>query len=127
VSNPALSSVDLDRIERALGWRPTHWAPASRRIGGATAARLLVSTAEERAFVKLGTTELTAGWNRREHENYLTLAGPFLPRLLGFSDDGGSARAFAPARAGTYGPALGSACARLAGAGGLRRPRRLAT
>ncbi len=88
VSTPDLSPVDLDRIERALGWRPTHWALASARTGGATAARLLVSSGGERAFVKLGTTELTAGWFRREHENYLALAGPFLPRLLGFSDDG---------------------------------------
>jgi hypothetical protein len=88
VSTAALSLVDLDRIERALGWRPTHWAPASARTGGATAARLLVSSVDERAFVKLGTTDLTAGWFRREHENYLSLVGPFLPRLLGFSDDG---------------------------------------
>jgi hypothetical protein len=88
VSTQALSPVDLDRIESALGWRPTHWAPASGRTGGATAARLVVSSGDERAFVKLGTTELTAGWFRREHQNYLTLAGPFLPRLLGFSDDG---------------------------------------
>ena len=49
---------------------------------------MLVSSAGQRAFVKLGTTELTAGWFRREHENYLSLSGPFLPRLLGFSDDG---------------------------------------
>jgi thiamine kinase-like enzyme len=88
VSTPDLPPVDLDRIERALGWRPTRWTAASARKGGATAARLLVSSAGERAFVKLGTTELTAGWFRREHENYLTIAGPFLPRLLGFSDDG---------------------------------------
>jgi thiamine kinase-like enzyme len=88
VSAPTLSPLDLDRIERALGWRPTQWAPASARKGGATAARLLVSSGDERAFVKLGTTELTAGWFRREHENYLALDGPFLPRLLGFSDDG---------------------------------------
>jgi thiamine kinase-like enzyme len=88
VSTPTLSPADLDRIERALGWRPKHWAPASRRTGGATAARLLVSSDDERAFVKLGNTELTAGCFRREHQNYLALAGPFLPRLLGFSDDG---------------------------------------
>ena len=88
VITPPLSPVDLDRIERALGWRPTQWAPASGRAGGATAARLLVSAPGERAFVKLGTTELTANWFRREHENYLALAGPFLPQLLGFSDDG---------------------------------------
>lgn len=83
-----MSPADLDRIECALGWRPTQWAPASSRPGGATAARLLVSGAGERAFVKLGTTEVTARWFRREHDNYLALAGPFLPRLLGFSDDG---------------------------------------
>ena len=88
VNTPDLSPVDLDRIERALGWRPTHWAPASAGRSGATAARLLVSSAGARAFVKLGTTELTAGWFRHEHENYLWLTGPFLPRLLGFSDDG---------------------------------------
>jgi hypothetical protein len=87
VNTPAMSPADLDRIERALGWRPKDWTPACARTG-ATAARLLVSSGEKRAFVKLGTTELTAGWFRREHENYLALSGPFLPRLLGFSDDG---------------------------------------
>ena len=60
MSTPVLSPVDLDRIESALGWRPKRWAPASGRTAGATAARLIVASDKERAFVKLGTTELAA-------------------------------------------------------------------
>jgi hypothetical protein len=48
----------------------------------------VVGDASASAFVKLGATPLTAAWFRREHETYRTLEAPFIPRLLGFSDDG---------------------------------------
>jgi hypothetical protein len=83
------SAADLDRIEAALGWRPS-WL---RHRGGdrgssGTAARWVVGTKGWSAFVKLGSTPVTAEWFRREHTTYRSLAGPFMPKLLGFSDDG---------------------------------------
>ncbi|MEA2675000.1 MAG: hypothetical protein QOI92_2192 [Chloroflexota bacterium] len=80
---------DMDRIERALGWRPTWFRPATELRGASdTAARWIVGDAGRSAFVKIGATELTAGWTRDEHRNYLAIGGPFMPRVLGFDDDG---------------------------------------
>jgi hypothetical protein len=86
---------DVDRIERALGWRPHHFRPATLDRGTSdTAARWLVwqsvahGVRERSAFVKIGSTLLTAGWIRVEHRNYRSLDGPFLPDVLGFDDDG---------------------------------------
>ena len=86
---------DIDRIERALGWRPTQFRPAATDRGAtATAARWIAtdgdaaSAAVRSAFVKIGATELTADWLRTEHHNYGTLRGLFLPEVLGFDDDG---------------------------------------
>jgi len=83
------STADLDRIEAALGWRPTWWRHrGSDRGTSGTGARWVVGAASGSAFVKLGATPLTATWFRREHQTYRVLRGPFIPRLLGFSDDG---------------------------------------
>jgi hypothetical protein len=80
---------DIDRIERALGWRPAWLRPATDLRGSSdTAARWIVGDAGRSAFVKIGATELTAGWTRDEHRNYLAIAGPFMPTVLGFDDDG---------------------------------------
>lgn len=83
------SAADLDRIEAALGWRPTWWRHrgGERGISGAS-ARWVVGAPSASAFVKLGATPVTAAWFRREHETYRSLRGPFIPGLLGFSDDG---------------------------------------
>jgi hypothetical protein len=79
----------MARIERALGWRPTNFRRATQERGvSATAARWLVSNEASSAFVKIGATELTANWIRIEHRNYAALDGWFLPRVLGFDDDG---------------------------------------
>jgi len=82
---------DVDRMERALGWRPTAFrlAPVDR----GPASRWIVSTDAGRggrrsAFVKIGATPITAEWTRTEARNYAGLAGWFLPELLGFDDDG---------------------------------------
>jgi len=41
-----------------------------------------------RVFVKTADAEHMAAWLRREHEVYASLKGSFIPRLLGFDDDG---------------------------------------
>lgn len=81
--------ADIDRIERALGWRPDEFRRASAHRGtSGTAARWIVSNGPRSAFVKIGATDLTAGWTRDERRNYLAIQGPFMPTVLGFDDDG---------------------------------------
>lgn len=82
---------DVDRMERALGWRPTAFrlapgdrGPASRWIVAADA----VAGSRRSAFVKIGATSITADWTRTEARNYQGLHGWFLPELLGYDDDG---------------------------------------
>jgi hypothetical protein len=86
---------DVDRIERALGWRPTTFRSATADRGAAaTAARWIVADGDgpgeghRSAFVKVGATDLTADWFRTEYRNYRSLRGWFLPEVLGFDDDG---------------------------------------
>jgi hypothetical protein len=92
---PAPPPDDVDRMERALGWRPTAFRPAAADRGTAgTAARWIVVDGRgprelrRSAFVKIGATDLTAGWFRSEYRNYRSLHGWFLPEVLGFDDDG---------------------------------------
>jgi hypothetical protein len=82
-------------MARALGWRPATFRHAAHDRGASdTAARWIVTDGldPERdgrsAFVKIGATELTAEWTRTEHEHYEGIRGPFMPRMLGFDDDG---------------------------------------
>ena len=84
------SPQDIDRITRALGWRPTTFrAAAPERGASGTSARWIVANATgQSAFAKVGATELTATWLRREHLNYRAISGRFMPELLGFDDDG---------------------------------------
>jgi hypothetical protein len=83
---------DIDRMERALGWRPTSFrAAAPDRGATSTAARWIVGEASpphRTAFVKIGATPVTADWTRIEARNYDALRGWFLPTVLGFDDDG---------------------------------------
>lgn len=86
---------DLHRIERALGWRPTSFHPATADRGDSeTAARWIVAdhqgpaTGRRSAFVKIGANELTAGWTRVEYRNYRSMCGMHLPDVVGFYDDG---------------------------------------
>ncbi len=82
-------AADIERVRRALGtvpvaWRaaPGHGAPSNRRFvvdleGGRT------------AYVKVAAFDYTAEWLRDEFRIYSALDGqPFLPRLLGWDDDG---------------------------------------
>lgn len=76
-------------MEGALGWRPTRFRRAAEGRGTSdTAARWIVSNDVASAFVKIGSTERTAAWIRAEHRNYAALHGSYLPRVLGFDDDG---------------------------------------
>ena len=74
-------------IARAVGSRPTEYL--DRPGGYTTADRFSVRLANGgRAFVKSAADPLLAGWLRREHEIYTTLQGSFIPKLLGWDDDG---------------------------------------
>jgi len=80
---------DVARISRALKAEPVAWRPVSR--GVQTAAGRWVATLADgsTAFVKLGWTVDTASWVRDEHLFYARTRGmPFVPRLLGWDDDG---------------------------------------
>jgi hypothetical protein len=80
---------DRTRIDRALGWLPTEWTRAATGRGETpSAARWIVVDGARRAFVKVGATEVTARLFRREHENYGAIRASFMPRLLGYFDDG---------------------------------------
>jgi hypothetical protein len=66
------------------------WTAASS--GGYTPTRRWVIELRDgrTAFAKVATDELTAGWLRDEHRMYSALRGaPFMPTLIGFSDEGG--------------------------------------
>lgn len=64
--------------------------PISRRRvrGGYTPAdRWIVELAGGRsAFVKVASSDVTAGWLRDEHRMYAGLAAAYMPRLLGWAD-----------------------------------------
>jgi hypothetical protein len=85
------SAEDIERIERALGWRPSRFRPAAPARGDAdadTSRVWIVATDDRSAFIKIGANELTAGWIRAEQRNYETISGAFMPRAVGFDDDG---------------------------------------
>lgn len=84
-------SIDLAaRLERVMG----------RSVVGATAVSRGYTPAERwvvhlddgtRVFAKSGAdsaTSAVAAWLRREHEAYTSLEADFMPRLLGWDDDG---------------------------------------
>ena len=75
------------RAAAVLGWTPTAWRPVT---GGYTpAARYVASAGSERAFVKVATTRFTAIQLRCEGRAYERLAGPFMPRFIGWDDHPG--------------------------------------
>ena len=76
-----------ERIERAVGSAPVRYT--ARPGGYSTADRFSVELADgRRVFVKSAEAPNLAGWLRREHEVYASLAGGFIPRLEGWDDDG---------------------------------------
>ena len=84
-SVPAPDLVEAVRI--AAGRAPSSW---ERVVGGGyTPAERWIVTFDDatRAFAKFGSTDLVAEWLRREHRAYLDIDGPFMPRILGWSDE----------------------------------------
>jgi hypothetical protein len=82
--SPSIAS----RIERIAGSPAAGWRAV---LGGGftPTERWVVLLVEGRsAFAKIGTTELTSGWLREEHRLYRGLTAEFMPRLLGWDDDG---------------------------------------
>jgi hypothetical protein len=80
---------DVDRIRRALGTAPVGWRAASGH--GAPSNRRFVVDLEggRSAFVKIAAFDHTADWLRDEFRIYSALdSRSFLPRLLGWDDDG---------------------------------------
>ncbi len=81
--------ADVERVRRALGAAPLAWRDASGH--GAPSNRRFVVDFEggRTAFVKIAALDYTAEWLREEFRVYAALDGqPFLPRLLGWDDDG---------------------------------------
>lgn len=81
--------VDVARVRRALGATPVAWRAGSGH--GAPSNRRFVVELEDgsTAFVKIAAFDYTADWLRAEHRVYEALDGhPFLPRSLGWDDDG---------------------------------------
>ncbi|HEV8564384.1 MAG TPA: phosphotransferase [Actinomycetota bacterium] len=85
------SDEDVRRAARALNGTPVAWREVSR--GGQTAAGRWIATLDDgrSAFVKIGWTLDTASWVRDEHLFYARTRGlPFVPRMIGWDDDGES-------------------------------------
>jgi thiamine kinase-like enzyme len=76
-----------ERLASVVGARPVAW---QERAGGySTAERYTVELDDgRRVFVKAAEAEHMARWIRREHEVYSSLSGSFIPKLIGFDDDG---------------------------------------
>jgi hypothetical protein len=82
-------SAEATRVERALKMRPVGWREITRR-GQTNASHWLVELPDgAQAFVKCARGDDTASWIRDEHLFYAqTRDAPFLPRMLGWDDDG---------------------------------------
>lgn len=82
-------AADVERVSRALGATPVAWRAASGH-GAPSHRRFVVDLPGGRsAFVKIAAFDYTAGWLREEFRAYAGLDGqPFLPRMLGWDDDG---------------------------------------
>lgn len=81
--------ADVARVRRALGEAPVAWRRASGH--GAPSNRRFVVDRQDggTAFVKIAALDYTADWLRDERRVYEALDGhPFLPRCLGWDDDG---------------------------------------
>ena len=85
---PAEAS-NVRRALKRLRSEPVAFRPVT--TGGYTPARRWVVTVDDgrTVFVKVATDDLTASWIRDEHLTYSVLRGaPFMPRYVGFYDDG---------------------------------------
>jgi hypothetical protein len=74
-----------NRIEAILGFSVEEWTPVQR---GYTATKRYVARSGDRsAFLKIGTSPITAGMVNREIEIYRSLSAPFMPNFIGASAD----------------------------------------
>jgi len=83
-AEPARAVVEA--VASAAGKVPGRWF---RIVGGGytPAERWLVELDDgSRAFAKVGATKLVADWLRLEYRAYMEISGPFMPRLVGWSD-----------------------------------------
>ena len=81
--------VDRERIHRAAGKRPETLAPAAGHGAPSNRRWLATFTDGTTAFAKIAAFDYTAEWLRLERANYEALAGGgYLPRMLGWDDDG---------------------------------------
>jgi hypothetical protein len=84
-----MHEADAVRVELAVGRPPVALEPALGH--GAPSNRRWIARFEDgsSAFAKIAAFEYTADWLRLEHEHYAALDGHrYLPRLLGWHDDG---------------------------------------
>jgi hypothetical protein len=80
---------DVERARRALGAAPVAWRPVTAHGGPATRRFLVDLPGGRSAFVKIAAFAYVAAWFRDERLAYEALDGQsFLPRLLGWDDDG---------------------------------------
>ena len=82
----ALTPELRQRIRDIVGKPLVHVQPIQR--GYTSALRLVAFLADgSSVFVKIGTTDQTSEWLRRERHIYESLSTPFLARFLGWDDD----------------------------------------
>jgi hypothetical protein len=80
---------DVERARRALGAAPVSWRPVLAHGAPATRRYLVELPGRRSAFVKVAAFDYVAEWFRDERRAYGALEGrPFLPRFLGWDDDG---------------------------------------
>jgi hypothetical protein len=84
-----MHTADAERIRLATGRRPVALEPAAGH-GAPSNRRWIARFADDSsAFAKVAAFDYTADWLRLEHTNYLALEGhAYLPRVLGWHDDG---------------------------------------
>lgn len=78
---------DLDLVTEAIGGRPTAWRTA-RGAGYTRSGAWRVETAAGPVFVKQAEDDGSLTMLRREALVYSSVAGPFVPALIGFADAG---------------------------------------
>lgn len=77
----------VEAVTLAAGRNPLSW---SRVVGGGytPAERWLVELeGDVRVFAKVGTIDRIGEWLRLEHRTYSEVAGPFMPRVVGWSEE----------------------------------------
>jgi Phosphotransferase enzyme family len=83
------SLEDVQRARRALGVAPVAWRDASGHAAPSNRRSIVTLPDGSTAFLKIAAFDYTADWLRAERRAYELLDGePFLPRALGWDDDG---------------------------------------